>query len=112
VPTWARDGSEAIRLAEAALAGQRPAFDLALLDIRMPVLDGIAVARRIRAAERARGAARLPILAVTANTSDEDRRAALAGGMDDCLAKPLSRDALRAWVEKLAGAAKTSARSA
>ena len=112
VPTWARDGSEAIRLAEAALAGQRPAFDLALLDIRMPVLDGIAVARRIRAAERARGAARLPILAVTANTSEEDRRAALAGGMDDCLAKPLSRDALRAWVEKLVGAAKTSARSA
>ncbi|KUL97299.1 hypothetical protein DK26_01075 [Bosea sp. WAO] len=112
VPTWARDGGEAVRLVEAALAGQRPPFALALLDIRMPVLDGLAVARRIRAAERVRGGARLPILAVTANTSEEDRRAALAGGMDDCLAKPLSRDALRAWVEKLAGAAKTSARSA
>lgn len=112
VPTWARDGGEAIRLVEAALAGQRPAFALALLDIRMPELDGIAVARRIRAEEQARGAARLPLLAVTANTSQEDRRAALAGGMDDCLAKPLSRDALRAWVERLAGTAKTAARSA
>ena len=112
VPTWARDGGEAIRLVEAALAGQRPAFALALLDIRMPELDGIAVARRIRAEEQARGAARLPLLAVTANTSQEDRRAALAGGMDDCLAKPLSRDALRVWVERLAGAAKTATRSA
>lgn len=112
VPTWARDGGEAMSLVEAALAGQRPVFDLALLDIRMPVLDGIAVARRIRVAERARGVARMPILAVTANTSDQDRLAALAGGMDDCLAKPLSREALRAWVEKLAGAAKAPARYA
>ena len=78
----------------------------------MPELDGIAVARRIRAEEQARGAARLPLLAVTANTSQEDRRAALAGGMDDCLAKPLSRDALRVWVERLAGAAKTAKSSA
>lgn len=112
VPTWARDGGEAVRLLEAALAGQRPGFDLALLDIRMPELDGIAVARRIRAAERERGVARLPILAVTANTAEADRLAALASGMDDCLAKPLSREALRAWVEKLSSAAAVSARYA
>lgn len=104
VPTWARDGGEAIRLVEAALAGERPGFDLALLDIRMPELDGMSVTRRIRAAEQARGAGRLPIIAVTANTADEDRRAALASGMDDCLAKPLSRDHLRVWVDRLAGA--------
>lgn len=111
VPTWARDGGEAIRLVEAALAGERPGFDLALLDIRMPELDGLSVTRRIRAAEQAHGAGRLPIIAVTANTADEDRRAALASGMDDCLAKPLSRDHLRAWVDRLAGA-ETPARCA
>ncbi len=113
VPTWARDGGEAIRLVEAALAGQRPGFDLALLDIRMPELDGLAVARRIRAAEQARGGGgRLPIIAVTANTAEDDRRAALACGMDDCLAKPLSRDHLRAWVEKLSGTEAASAHCA
>lgn len=112
VPTWARDGGEAIRLVEAALAGQRPGFDLALLDIRMPELDGLAVARRIRAAEQAVGAGRLPIIAVTANTAEDDRRAALACGMDDCLAKPLSRDHLRAWVEKLSGTEAASAHCA
>jgi PAS domain S-box-containing protein len=112
VPTWARNGGEAIRLVEAALAGERPGFDLALLDIRMPELDGMSVTRRIRAAEQARGAGRLPIIAVTANTADEDRRAALASGMDDCLAKPLSRDHLRAWVDRLAGTSETPARYA
>lgn len=98
---WARDGGEATRLAEEARSGRSPGFDLALLDVRMPVLDGLTVARRIRTAETALGLARLPIVAVTANTAEEDRREALAAGMDDCLAKPLSREQLRGWIERL-----------
>ncbi len=100
--TWARDGGEAIRLVEEAHSGKAQGFDLALLDLRMPVLDGLAVARRIRMAEKALGApGRLPIVAVTANTAEEDRRQALAAGMDDCLAKPLSREQLHGWIERL-----------
>jgi CheY-like chemotaxis protein len=98
---WARDGGEAIRLIEEARADKAKAFDLALLDVRMPVLDGLAVARRVRAAEKAPGSGRLPIVAVTANTAEDDRREALAAGMDDCLAKPLSREQLRGWLDRL-----------
>lgn len=100
-PVWARDGGEAIRLIEEARPGKAQGFDLALLDVRMPVLDGLAVARRIRAAEKALGTARLPVVAVSANTAEEDRREALAAGMDDCLAKPLSREQLRGWIDRL-----------
>lgn len=101
IAVWARDGGEAVRLAEEARSGRSVDFDLALLDVRMPVLDGLTVARRIRAAEAALGLARLPIVAVSANTAEEDRREALAVGMDDCLAKPLSREQLRGWIERL-----------
>lgn len=98
---WARDGGEAIRFVEATLGGAEQGFDLVLLDIRMPVQDGLAVARRIRTVEAGLGAGRLPILAVTANTAEEDRQQALAAGMDDCLAKPLSREQLRGWVDRI-----------
>jgi signal transduction histidine kinase/CheY-like chemotaxis protein len=98
---WARDGGEAVRLVEEARAGKSPGFDLALLDVRMPVLDGLAAARRIRAAEKASSWARLPIVAVTANTAEEDTRQALAAGMDDCLAKPVSREQLRGWIDRV-----------
>eukprot|EP01042_Synura_sphagnicola_P035887 gene35887-45930_t len=78
---WARDGGEAVSLIEDVHSGRSSPFDLALLDVRMPVLDGLSVARRIRAAEQALGTARLPVVAVTANTAEEDRREALAAGM-------------------------------
>jgi PAS domain S-box-containing protein len=99
---WARDGREAVALAEAGLTGSRKPFDLILLDIRMPELDGLAAARQIRALEATLGRRpSLPIVAVTANVADDDRRAALAAGMDDCLAKPLAREALRGWIERI-----------
>lgn len=109
---WARDGGEAVRLFEDALSGKSESFDLALLDVRMPVLDGLAVTRRIRTAEKAAGLARLPIVAVTANTAEEDRREALAAGMDDCLAKPLSREQLRVWIDRLSQSRKVEILSA
>jgi CheY-like chemotaxis protein/nitrogen-specific signal transduction histidine kinase len=101
-PVLSRDGRSALDRAEAALAGNEPAFDLVLLDVRMPGLDGLSTARLIRAAELAAGKeTRLPILAVSANVMEDDRRAALAAGMDDCLGKPLDREALATWIATL-----------
>ncbi|KFC66947.1 Multi-sensor hybrid histidine kinase [Bosea sp. LC85] len=100
---WARDGREAVALIEAGLTGKRAPFDLILLDIRMPELDGLEAARRIRALESSLGRPNLlPIVAVTANVAEEDRQAALAAGMNDCLAKPLAREALSAWIARVA----------
>jgi len=73
-------------------------FDALLMDIQMPGMDGYEAARRIRA----EGARRMPIVAVTANAMATDRDLALAAGMNDHLAKPLTRDALAAMVLKWA----------
>jgi len=71
-------------------------FDALLLDCQMPGMDGYEAARRIRD----EGARRLPIIAVTANAMATDRELCLAAGMNDHLAKPLSREALAAMVLK------------
>ena len=63
--------------------------DLAIVDLRMPLLDGLAVSRRWRQYERSSGG-HLPIIALTANASEEDRQACMAAGMDDFLTKPVS----------------------
>jgi two-component system sensor histidine kinase/response regulator len=81
----AQDGEIAVTLA----AKQR--YDLILMDIQMPNLDGLGAARKIRTfADHAS----TPILAMTANAFTEDREAALAAGMNDHLAKPIDPDAL------------------
>lgn len=87
--------------AAACDAFERERFDVVLLDLRMPRLDGCATARRMRQieVESARPAARL--IALTANVGAEDREAALAAGMDELLAKPLDRRALEALIEPL-----------
>jgi signal transduction histidine kinase/CheY-like chemotaxis protein len=85
----ARDGAAALELAEAALAGQRPAFDVILMDVRMPGLDGHEAARRIRIAEARGGHRRVRIVALTANAFEEDRQACLAAGIDEFLTKPV-----------------------
>lgn len=99
---WARDGREALKRVEASFAGAAPPLALALLDVRMPVMAGLDCARAVRSLEKRLGrAAMLPLVAVTANVSAADRAAAFAAGMDDCLAKPLEREALRRWLERL-----------
>jgi PAS domain S-box-containing protein len=101
-PVWVRDGRQALVQIEASLDGTRPPFDLALLDIRMPEFDGLATARAIRAAEAKAGTAvPLPLIAVTANVSPSDRAAALAAGMDDCLAKPFERAMIARWLQRV-----------
>ena len=69
-------------------------FDLVLLDVQMPELDGLETAVAIRARERARGQQRVPILALTASAFPEDERRCLEAGMDDYLPKPVTLDSL------------------
>lgn len=103
---WARDGREALKRVEASFAGTAPPLALALLDVRMPLMTGLDCARAVRALERRLGrATTLPLVAVTANVSAADRAAAFAAGMDDCLAKPLEREALLRWLERLSQSA-------
>ncbi len=93
------DGVAAVRLASAAARGQTPKFDLIVLDIKMPGLDGYEAARRIRALERELGAEPVGILALTANAMPEDRRASAAAGIDEFLAKPFDLPRLAEAVE-------------
>lgn len=95
----ARDGAEAVALVAAAAGGLRPPFDLVLMDVRMPTLDGLEATRRIRALERQKGIAPVRIVAVTANAFEDDRGACLAAGMNAILTKPLARGALAAALE-------------
>ena len=90
----ARDGLEATRLAGTAIRGEDSAFDLVLMDMHMPGMNGIEAASRIRAAERACGLAPIPILALTADALPESRDACLAAGISGFLTKPLDRERL------------------
>jgi CheY-like chemotaxis protein len=77
-------------------------YDLVLMDIQMPQLDGIETTQRIRALEAGQPGRPTPILALTANTLVEDRYACFEAGMDGFLIKPLDRDKL---ADALAGLA-------
>jgi signal transduction histidine kinase/DNA-binding response OmpR family regulator len=83
---FAFDGAEAVELAE------REAFDLVLMDVQMPVMDGIEATRRIR--KLGNGNSRIPILALTANVMAQERERYVAAGMDECLMKPIDWDQL------------------
>ena len=77
----ATDGEEAV----AAFAAAGTPYDLVILDLRMPRLDGLGAARRLRAT-----GTKVAIIALTADSNPEDRAAAMAAGMDDFLTKPIS----------------------
>jgi signal transduction histidine kinase/CheY-like chemotaxis protein len=85
----AHNGMEAATLGEAAARGEAPRFEIILMDIKMPGLDGFEASRSIRRTEREAGARPMPIIALTANAMEEDRRACLSAGIDDFLTKPV-----------------------
>jgi CheY-like chemotaxis protein len=95
------NGEEALESWLSAKSAGTP-YDLVLMDIQMPQLDGIETTKRIRAREAAQPGRQTPILALTANTLVEDRYACFEAGMDGFLIKPLDRDKL---ADALAGLA-------
>ena len=80
------------------------AYDLVLMDVQMPVMDGLAATRAIRAQQASQGA-HTPIIALTANAMPQERELCLAAGMDDFLPKPFStyqlHQLLARWLETL-----------
>ena len=79
-------------------------YDMVLMDCQMPVLDGYAATRRWREYEQASGAPqRLPIIAMTANAMAGDRQKCLDAGMDDYLAKPVTRGELERCINRWRG---------
>lgn len=77
-------------------------FDLILMDIQMPIMDGYTAARNIRNSER-KDLAALPIIAMTADAFEEDRENALAAGMNDHVSKPVEAEKLFAALLKYFG---------
>jgi PAS domain S-box-containing protein len=95
------NGEEALESWLAAQSADTP-YDLVLMDIQMPQLDGIETSKRIRSLEAGQPGRQTPILALTANTLVEDRYACFEAGMDGFLIKPLDREKL---ADALAGLA-------
>jgi two-component system sensor histidine kinase/response regulator len=93
----ARDGRAVLTALEEAV------FDLVLMDVQMPVMDGLEATRRIRARERAT-AAHMPIIAMTAGAMKGDREICLEAGMDEYLTKPVVLGELFAAIGTVAGA--------
>jgi CheY-like chemotaxis protein len=92
-PVVASDGQSALDSFLAAQSAGTP-YDLVLMDVQMPVLDGVEATRRIRAAEAAKGFPRTFVLALTANALDSENQACRDAGMDGFLTKPFDRDRL------------------
>ena len=88
----ARNGQEAVELAES----EKP--DLILMDIKMPVMDGLEATRQIKGKNPD-----LPIIAVTANAFDSDRHAAFEAGCNDFISKPVNAEKCLQTIAKYIG---------
>ncbi len=83
----ADNGQQALQLIAAS-----PSFDIILMDMQMPVMDGLEATSRLRARETELGLAPVPVIALTANALPEDREQCLRAGMNDFIAKPFRAD--------------------
>jgi CheY-like chemotaxis protein len=95
------NGAEALRLVQAA------PFDVVLMDVQMPQMDGLAATRAIRTLPG--NVARVPVIAMTANAMPEDRQACLLAGMDDYITKPIDAHRLERLLARTAAKATESA---
>ena len=93
----AENGAVAVEKVSTAAPGS---YDLVLMDVQMPIMDGYTATRKIRALDDP-ARAKLPILAMTANAFDEDRRNALESGMNGFLSKPIVSDDLMQELHKI-----------
>ena len=94
----AENGREAVDMVAASAPGY---YDLVLMDIQMPIMDGHEATKRIRALEN-KELARVPIVAMTANAFDEDRKAAKECGMNGFISKPINmQEVLKALRDNL-----------
>ena len=91
IVTAVEDGDIAVKMLSKATS--RP-FDVVLMDVRMPVMDGYEATKRIRALDN-RDVAEIPIIAMTANAFDEDRQASFEVGMNEHISKPVSIEKLK-----------------
>jgi CheY-like chemotaxis protein len=91
--TFAENGKEAVERAA------KQTFDLILMDMQMPVMDGLEAARHIREDESARGRPRIRMLALTADADHQAIRLSHAAGLDGHVAKPVTKKALLAAIE-------------
>ena len=99
--TRARDGDEALRLAAPTVPGASSPFDLILMDLKMPGVDGAEATRRLRWHEAVHRSLRAPVIALTANALDDDRRACMEAGFDAYLAKPFEFRELAETIERV-----------
>ena len=95
---WSSDSELANNGKEAVVLSEKEKFDLILMDMQMPVMDGYEATRIIRA-DKTNPNHRVPIIALTASALLDDRRKALAAGMDEHLTKPFTPDQLKAAIQ-------------
>ena len=95
-PTLAPNGKEGLEMFASST------FNLVLMDMNMPFMDGPETARQMRAMERRRNRKASPIIALTASSMKDDRAACLGAGMNDFLTKPVTLEKLQAVMEKWA----------
>ena len=93
----AADGAQCVQMLEASAPGT---YDAVLMDVQMPVMDGLTAARTIRASAHPDGR-RIPIIAMTANAYEDDRQKSFDAGMDAHLAKPLDLPQLLSTLQRL-----------
>ena len=93
----AGDGNIAVEKMEGAKPGQ---YDLVLMDIQMPIMNGYEATKRIRSMKSSY-CRQIPIIAMTANAFEEDKALALQAGMDDYLAKPIQIDEMLRVISKV-----------
>jgi CheY-like chemotaxis protein/HPt (histidine-containing phosphotransfer) domain-containing protein len=90
--SFAHDGAAALARV------QQESFDMVLMDVQMPVMDGVEATRRIRALPGEVG--RIPIIGLTANVMHQEQARYLGAGMDECLMKPIEWDRLAAAIAR------------
>ena len=100
----AMDGEEALRLASPTSPLESRPFDVILMDLKMPGLDGYEATRRLRRLEAAYGWSPTPVVALTANALEESRRSCMAAGFDAFLVKPVDFRALAATLQRVCAA--------